>query len=507
LPRYLALDWDQQQLHVVEASVGGGAVRVLKAVVWAETDSPSVAGADSLAKKLRDRMKEAKIAPAPVLICLGRDRVILKDVRYPAVPASEEPAVVRFQTIKELTEAPEDAVIDYLPLDDNGNGSAGDRHALAVVARREQIAAFQAICRAAGLKLLGITPRAFGMAACAFRLAGASVLTPAVEPPDAPVGVLAVADHWAEFCVSRGGNLVFTRSLAIGEGLAGEVRRNLALFNGQSSRGPVQALYVAGMGEQASLRERLQATLDIPVHTLDPFGGAERSELPSQKRGAFIGAVGLLHAQGSRSGLPINFAQPKQPRPPRDPNRKKVIYAAAAAALFLIVGVAFCYSKLAAASAEVTAKQHENEELDRKVAELEEQDKRFKAIRDWSDAGLDVLDEIYDLADRIADPRAIRVNEISVDPIQRTAKEKAAVKFTVKGVAKTKTAVDDLADGFTRDQHYDVGAKNTSANGSPDTKADFAFTFELPVKVKKPEPTAYRRQLPAPAGGDRSFGR
>ena len=29
--------------------------------------------------------------------------------------------------------------------------------------------------------------------------------------------------------------------------------------------------------------------------------------------------------------------------------------------------------------------------------------------------------------------------------------------------------MDDLADGFTRDQHYDVGAKNTSANGSPDT--------------------------------------
>ena len=52
---------------------------------------------------------------------------------------------------------------------------------------------------------------------------------------------------------------------------------------------------------------------------------------PSQKRGAFIGAVGLLHSQGSRQGLPINFAQPKQPRPPRDPNRKKIIYAAAAA--------------------------------------------------------------------------------------------------------------------------------------------------------------------------------
>jgi Tfp pilus assembly PilM family ATPase len=507
LPRYLALDWDHQQLHVVEATIGGGAVRVQRAVVWDEAEVPTVAGAEALGKKLRERMKEARISAAPVLMCVGRDRVIVKEVRYPEVPAVEEPAVVRFQTIKELTDAPEDAVIDYIPLPQETSAASSERRAIAVVAKREQIEAYQALCKAAGLKLVGITPRSFGMAACAHNLAGASVLTPAVEPPDAPMAVLAVADHWAEMCISRSGNVVFARSLVVGDLLPREARRNLALFDGQSSGNPVRAFYVAGMGEHAALRERLQHLLEIPVHTVDPFGGAERPELPSQKRGAFIGAVGLIHAQGGRHGLPINFAKPKQPRPPSDPNRKKQIYAAVLAALVLFVGVAFGWAKLADLNSNLAGLQRKSEALDRELIKTEEDAKRIRAIRDWADPGLVVLDEMYDLADRISDPTALRVTEITIEPLQRTGKEKAVSKLNVKGVAKTKLAVDDLANGFANDKHYDVGAKSTSENTGSD-KTEFAFTFVLPVKVEKRSPEDYQRQLPAPpAGGSRGFGR
>jgi hypothetical protein len=498
LARFIAIDWDQQQLHFVEGVAGGGTLRIQRAVAWPESEVPSVATAEAQGRRLRERLREARISAAPVVICVGRDRVIVKDVRYPAVPESEEPAIVRFQVVKELTDAAEDAVIDYVPLGENG--SNGERRAMALVAKREQVAAYQAICKAAGLKLAGIAPRAFGLAACVHRLAGASVLTPAVEPPDAAVAVLAVADHWAEFCVSRSGRPVFARSLGLGEGLAGEIRRNLAIYNGQASSQPVKALYVAGLGEHASLRERLSDTLDIPVHAIDPFGGVERPELPAQKRGAFIGAVGVLQLQGDKKGLPVNFAQPKQARPPVDPNRKKIVYAGAAAALVLVVITAFCYAKLSTAAREAETLKQDKDRLDRELSGLEDTDKRLKALGDWSGSTIVWPDEFYDLTDRIADPTALRITEITVEPIQKTGKEKekekAVAKLTIKGVAKTRNDVNLFAAGFTDDKHYEVGPKSTSDNTGPD-KQEFAFQFTLSgVKVERIPPDQYMRRLP-----------
>jgi Tfp pilus assembly PilM family ATPase len=498
LARFIAIDWDQQQLHAVEAVVGGGAVRVQRATAWAEPELPTVAAAEALGQRLRARLKEARISAAPVLICLGRDSVIVKDIRFPAVPESEEPAVVRFQVVKELTDTPEDAVIDYVPATENG--SSGERRALALIARRDRVAAYQAICKAAGLKLAGIAPRAFGLAACVQRLAGTSVLTPAVEPADAAVAVFAVADHWAEFCVSRSGRLVFARALAVGEGLAGEIRRNLAIYNGQASANPVKALYVAGLGEHASLRERLMDTLDVPVHALDPFGGVERPELPAQKRGAFIGAIGLAQLQGDKKGLPVNFAAPKQPRPPKDPNRKKIVYAVAGAALFLIVVTAFCYSKMSVAGQQVDNLRRESANLDKELKDMEETEKRLKAIGDWSESSIVWLDELYDLSDRVADPSSMRITELSGDPLPKTGKdkdkEKAVAKLTIKGVAKKGNGVDLLAAGFNEDKHYDVPVKSSSDNTGTD-KQTFPIQFALTgVKIERVPPAQYIRRLP-----------
>ena len=500
MARCLAIDWDHGNLRLVEAAIGGGTARVQRAAAWSGLESPILERAEGLGKLLRNLLKEARIAPAPVLIAVGRDRVILKDVRYPSVPETEEPAVVRFQAIKELADAPDEAVIDYHPIGER----EGERHAHVLVVKRSVVEAYHAICKSAGLRLAGVSPRAFGLAACMQRLAGASVLTPALEPPDAPAAVLAVGEGWAEFTISRSGKLVFTRALGQGDGLIAEVRRNLALYNGQSPRDPVQAVYVAGLGEHAALRERLQEVLGIPVHALDPFGGVERPELPSEKRGAFIGAVGLLYAQSSREGLAINFAQPKQPKPPKDPNRNRRIYAAALAALAVVVGVGFCYAKLADAGREVAARQMDVDNLDRQLKDLDETDKRIKAIGAWTDSGMVWLDELYDLTDRIVDPNKLRITELIVEPIARTGKEKdankAVAKITIKGVAKTKNDVDALADAFTRDGHYHVGPKTAPANEGSD-KAEFPLQFTLAnVEVEKLPPMEYTRSL-------RSFGR
>src|SRR5204863_7470691 len=131
---------------------------------------PASGHPEALGRRLREHLKGAGIGAAPVLACVGRDRVILKDLRFPQVPPSEEAAVVRFQASKEISEAAEDVVIDYTTVGEPG--PSGERRAFALVVRRSVVAAYQALCKAAGLKLVGLVPRSFGIAACLQRVAG-----------------------------------------------------------------------------------------------------------------------------------------------------------------------------------------------------------------------------------------------------------------------------------------------------------------------------------------------
>src|SRR5947209_8249801 len=191
-------------------------MQIEHAAAWKEERSPNPAEADALGRLLRERLKDAGIPPAPVLVCIGRDRVILNEVTYPSVPAHEEPAVVQFQVSKELTDAADEVVIDYTPMSETG--PSGEQHALALVMRRELLATYETLCRAAGLKLLALTPRPFGMLACWKHVVGLGA--PAPERTDVAVALLTVEERGAEFSIVHGGKLLLARSLAAGPTLA-----------------------------------------------------------------------------------------------------------------------------------------------------------------------------------------------------------------------------------------------------------------------------------------------
>lgn len=506
MARFLALDWDHQQLNIVSASVKGGAVRIHKAVSFAEPRGPNLAEAEALGKQLLARLKEAGIAPAPVLACVGRDRLILKDLRYPAVPPHEEPAVVRFQVVKELNDAPDDVVLDYAPAPDGGTG--GERRALAMVIRRELLEAYQKLCKAAGVKLVALAPRPLGLLTCLNRLIGTTVRTPAPDPPGATVAVVAVGQPWTEFGVIKGETLAFSRSLATGPALAGEIRRSVAVYGGQSSQNPVRAVYVAGTTEQAELRDRLQQMLGIPVFPFDPFDGAEGPDLPADHRGDFAGAVGLLQSYAGRRALPINFVQPKQPRPPQDPNKRKLAMAAAVIGILLLAGLAYGYKTLAEQSAELERLVRDKYDVEQQLAALEDKTKSVKALDEWTGGAVVWLDELYDVTADFPNNTSLRLTGFTATPQTRTAKDPDVAKMTLKGIVVSDytQVLTALQNKLGEGNHNRVGSYGAGSNRGADAFR-FPSTFTIPVGVAKRKPHEYTARLPESPGQQGPGGR
>jgi Tfp pilus assembly PilM family ATPase len=493
LARFLALDWDHHQLHVVSATVKHGGLKIHKALVLPEPQTPNLAEAEAMGARLRDLLKAEGMAPAPVLACVGRDRLILKELRYPAVPAAEEPAIVRFQAVKELSHAPEEVVIDYTPSGEPGPG--GDKQALVVVLRRELLTAYQSLCRVAGLKLAAVSPRAFGTALC--------LRTKAGQAGEA-IAVVTRAEEWAEFCVVRDGELLFSRGLtALAPGgdaaFLSELRRNLAVYASQVPKHPVKAIVLSDGGKYPALREQLQRTAGLPVHEFDPLAGQMQAEVPLEKRGGFTGAVGLLLAQSERRAVPIDFLHPKQPTAPVDTHRWKAVAAAAVAAVLLLGGAVAAYSHLASKDRIIRQLNLVKMDLDGQLVQIEEDAKRIKALGDWADAEVIWLDELYDLTDVFPEGNQMRLASLTGgELLSRTGKDKHVARMALKGVSNDRQPVNRLMNELTAEPTYRVTSEGMERNQSVERNR-FLQQYRLRVDLEKRPPDKYTRHFSPPA--------
>ena len=452
MPRFLALDWGPSRIRLVSAVAGRGTVRIEQALAWDEGEALTPATAEALGQRLRERLKAAHVGAAPVLGSLGRDQVIIKEIRYPRVAAAEEPALVRFQAAKELTEATEGLVIDYTPLDRPAAG--GEQRALILVARRDLVNAWKAMCRAAGLKLAALTPRPFGLAAC---LPGAAAPT---QGEDASA-LLAVAADWAEFSVARGQTLLYARPLPLAGAMQPEeIRRNLALYAGQATAAPVRALFVAEDGD--ALRSRLEELLAIPVPALDPFAGVEAPTPAPSDRAGFGGAVGLVRLWAARGTTPVNFAAPKEPRPVTHTGRRRALRLAGLAVLGLVVLLILGNMVLASRRSEVQRLEADRDDAEAQLARLQPDKKRYQDLADWHKTALPVLDELYDLTARFPFKDEVKLTRLEINPLTaKTAKEAATrnKEYTTRMVltglvpANEDDLVERLVDTINRDPH------------------------------------------------------
>ena len=502
MSRYLAIDIDAQGLFVVAGSARGGSARVEHALSWADDTFPGLTPdtAKAVGEQLRDRLKEAGIAAAPVLAAVGRDKVILKEVRYPAVAPSEEPALVRFQAMKEMSENADDVVLDYAPILDAAGEVNAERRAMAVVVRKDVFAAVQAMCAFAGLKLAGVTPRPYALAAGLARGFAGRAVSPPDNPAD-PVALFTTGPQGGEFTVVRGTQVSFTRTvpapvLANEQTLVNELRRNLTVYGGQNPTQPVRAVYVAeGENALGGWSGRLRTGLPVPVHAFDPLAGAVEA-VPAQHRGRFAGAAGLLAGRAANA-LPINFASPRQPRAAADPKRKQLLLVAAAVGLLVLLGGGYGLLALDRADTELDRLQEKKAGLEKSLAGVDPDLERLKAVDAWGKREVVWLDELYDLADRMPPGDAIRLTGITTTPrpVDKTGKQDAQGLAELKLAAKNPDAATSLTSAFEADNRGKAKFYlNTEKKIGP-VAANTAYnqTFTITTKVNHRQPEQYTR--------------
>jgi Tfp pilus assembly PilM family ATPase len=460
----LTIDWDQRQLHLLAVRTQRKGMQAEWAADWDMGEDLTPRSAEAIGKRLREFLKAERIGAAAAIVALGRERVILKDIRYPAVSASEEPALVRFQATKDVTDPPDTLEVDHVQ---RPGGSGGERQALAVLCRRDVLNAVRALCRGAGIKLLGLAPRPFGAPYALQRTLEAGGGT---FPGTSVQGVLTIGKRWAELCLFRGHELLLARSLPAGPVLVGEVKRSLAVFAAQNAADPQAAgpstLYVFG-NDQAPTTALAQA-LPCPVEVVSPLTIADAVAPREEEQGCLAGAVGLAQRYAVARSLPVNLAVSKKVQVSVSPARKRWLLYGVAAAVILLFGVGAMYTTLSKRKAMVAELTKEKVDLDADLAFYAQDRADIDGLKDWDQSAIPWLDELYDLTARFPYEKGFRINHVAIDPVVTKKKDAKDTKVAPKDVKDTKDPKDakDAKDA-------NVVAKITITGVSPSKEKDF----------------------------------
>ncbi len=502
---WLVIDWDQDQFHIVSAQSSRRGVQIVKAATWAHPEPFTPSTAESVGKALRDFLKSANIPVNPVIVGLGRDRLFLKELRFPPIAAHEEAALVRFQTGKELPESVDSYALDYVHM----NTGTGERQIMTAAVRRDVVAMIQAMCLAAGLKVHAITPKLFG--------AGAA-LERALRPDASPLAgrnlnaVLSIGQRWAELCFYSGSRLLQAQALANSPMLASEVKRNLAVFRAQHAvdvemTGP-DCLFVFGE-DNSGVQSLENGASKLPIRVLDPLRPEPEISAGLKHPSALAGAAGLAELWAHAVQKPVNLAAPKRQQAPSSINRQRGLFYGLAAGIFLACAIGGMWYVLAQKRAEIARISNQKAGIEKVLADNLQERAELDAYKEWEQTTIPWLDELYDFTERFPFEEGVRVNQFSAQTtgVKKGAKDPYIGTINLSLYEPTNSKyVFALQRSMASDQHlraWSGDLRRLPGNNAPDE-------YKMKIDIAKQKTEKYDTQLilprrPGPAPGDEAI--
>ena len=458
--RCLAVDWDGVHLHLVEAAAKGGKARPLR---WRSVPLPEQARhpnppPETLGRILREAVREAGFKPAPLLMAAPRSRALVRSLDLPPAESQDVLAgMVYNQAAKELTFPIEEAAVDFClhrwsgeppesaPSKEGGpetkETGAARLSVLTAVIRKEELARYEAIARAAGLKLAGLTLGSLAAVRCAARCV----------PPGVDCFVLATLSARQAFIeVGYKGQLLFSRVAPLpqasgaeltGHGETGspaaeagpftealltELFRNLQDYEGLPDRPPIQRFLVAGgTGLETKLAEAIEKRFGVLAEPLDPAAALNLSRRETDAPPPSAAALGMAMAERQSALFWIDFLHPKRPPKPRDTRRIKALVALAALS-FLFMGMVSTRTYLILRHSKAQAQAREQLKLASQNLPLYRRARlQLAAIRNWETAKRPWLDHLALLSSTLPPAPELFVMNLATSPGKLTLTVKA----------------------------------------------------------------------------------
>lgn len=423
LRRFLAVDFDSQQMRIVEARAGRKAPRLVKCRAIPMPAGIDLEDAEAVGQFLAGALKSLRFRTLPLMMQVPRGQAVLKPLQLPPGTARDEiAAMVQFQVQGDLPFRNEEGVVDYtleaeLP---NGTGQQGV-DILAAAVRESILEYYLRIAEIAGVRLARLGLRPYANTRCL------EACLP-VEPNETVALVHVTADE-VEIDVQEGTRLAYSRSGVVKwspsdppeqtdqdahvQAVVQEVTRSFQGYNALRTGeepGRVDRVFVAGgTGLEDALVEALPESLGIACQKLDPASCLGLKNLPDAS--AYVSAMGLAYGSHGTGRLPFDFLHPKQPGPRRDPKRakKNVIVLSAIFGLMIVLSAGWLY--LHAKEEQLHALRVERTRESNRYTSIDRLEGRVEDVEEWVDGRIDWLGHFANISQILPGAKEVYINE------------------------------------------------------------------------------------------------
>lgn len=509
MPRYLALEWNDDEARLMLATAKGDRAVVEQAFVVPirREEGGADGGPAALGQQIAAALQERGIGRVETLITLGRANIELRQLALPPAPDEELPDMVRMQAMRDFHSLEDDWLLDFIPIEERPDQP---RVVLAAAVDPGLIAQINMVCEVAGLKAHRVVLRPCATASLLNRQQPerSDQVRLLLDFNDDEVDLIVVAERKAIFLRTARLSGDPLRDAEAAQSLTGEIRRTMAAVQNQPGGRPIESIVVSGAGTaEESLRRSIQSALELPVELYDPFAVAElrgevRRTLP-ESSARFAPLLGMLTDEITQTRHAIDFLNPR--RRPLPPNRRRQ-YIIAAATAGALVAAWFIWSWWERGSL-----QNEIGDLTQQIKMLEGAVDRATRIEQvagevgkWAATNVIWLDELHGLCREFPPAQDAMLTQLMAE--STTAR---GSRIELQGLVRSAGALDDLEQRLRTGTHQVEGEGRTLDS----SKKGYAYRFKSTVLLERSDAakraekeSAKRQEKPSPPRSEKPGG-